>query len=171
MSIKLPYLTDEAIITIDKEKCVGCGACARACNSDMLVLVDGKMTIAEQGALGCVACGHCEVACPKNAISVRGRGLSDGSFLPMPTLASRAGYASLYHLALARQSTRHWKDKEVGDEQIEKILDFVRLAPSGIPPSGVRAKVFRTRAEVRQFSFDFIDFLASQKWLLSKWFG
>lgn len=52
--------------SIDKEKCVGCGACASNCpataiNQDS----DSKYVIGD----ACVECGACESTCPVSAIS------------------------------------------------------------------------------------------------------
>ena len=49
----------------DREKCVGCGACAKICAHNGPKLRDGKMEI---NWSACVGCGRCMAVCPVGAI-------------------------------------------------------------------------------------------------------
>lgn len=59
------------IITIDKEKCDGCGLCAKACHEGAIGMVDGKATLLRENY--CDGLGDCLPACPVNAISFEER--------------------------------------------------------------------------------------------------
>lgn len=59
------------IITIDKEKCNGCGLCAAACHEGAIGMIDGKATLLREDY--CDGLGDCLPACPTNAISFEER--------------------------------------------------------------------------------------------------
>lgn len=50
------------IIQIDKEKCNGCGACAKACHEGAIGMVDGKAALLRDDY--CDGLGDCLPACP-----------------------------------------------------------------------------------------------------------
>ena len=55
------------IITIDEEKCTGCGACANACHEGEIGMVNGKAKLLRDDY--CDGLGDCLPACPADAIS------------------------------------------------------------------------------------------------------
>ncbi|MGQ9745568.1 MAG: NuoI/complex I 23 kDa subunit family protein [Dissulfurimicrobium sp.] len=70
-----------------REKCIGCGICAKICPAKCITVVSAKVSEDQQGLyagktyaasfdidlLRCIFCGFCEEACPKNAL-VLGQG-------------------------------------------------------------------------------------------------
>ena len=59
------------IITIDRDKCNGCGLCASACHEGAIGIVDGKAALLREDY--CDGLGDCLPACPMNAISFEER--------------------------------------------------------------------------------------------------
>lgn len=55
------------IIKIDKEKCNGCGLCAKACHEGAIGMVDGKATLLRDDY--CDGLGDCLPVCPTGAIT------------------------------------------------------------------------------------------------------
>ncbi len=55
------------IITIDKDKCNGCGLCAKACHEGAIGMADGKATLLREDY--CDGLGDCLPACPTGAIT------------------------------------------------------------------------------------------------------
>ena len=54
-------------VTIDKEKCTGCGACVDVCPVDALKLEDDKAVVDPET---CIDCGTCVDECPVEAITL-----------------------------------------------------------------------------------------------------
>ena len=50
---------------VNKDTCIGCGACVDMCPVQAITLVDGKASINPDI---CVSCGSCVGTCPVNAI-------------------------------------------------------------------------------------------------------
>ena len=59
------------IISIDEEKCNGCGACANACHEGAIEMINGKAKLTKENY--CDGLGDCLPACPANAISFEER--------------------------------------------------------------------------------------------------
>jgi len=59
------------IITIDHEKCYGCGMCASECPEGALQVIDGKARLV--GDLLCDGLGACIGSCPEGAIAIEER--------------------------------------------------------------------------------------------------
>lgn len=55
------------IITIDEDKCNGCGLCAKACHEGAIGMVDGKAKLLREDY--CDGLGDCLPACPTGAIT------------------------------------------------------------------------------------------------------
>jgi NAD-dependent dihydropyrimidine dehydrogenase PreA subunit len=55
------------IITIDEDKCNGCGICAEACHEDAIGIIDGKARLLRDDY--CDGLGDCLPTCPTGAIS------------------------------------------------------------------------------------------------------
>ena len=56
-----------AKITVDNDKCVGCGECVDVCPSEVFELIDGKSEPVK--ADECIECCACVEACPEEAIT------------------------------------------------------------------------------------------------------
>ncbi len=62
------YLKDVVTLSLDTEKCYGCGICMDVCPHAVLVRDNGKIRIKDRDA--CMECGDCAMNCPAEAINV-----------------------------------------------------------------------------------------------------
>jgi ferredoxin len=170
MSIPTTRTEEAATVTIDFEKCDGCGKCVAVCKDFEFELINGKTSLVKQPLFGCIACGHCMAICPEGAIQVTGRCLSPDDLFPLNGTAVKADYPSLHQLLQTRRSLREFKDLPISREIIDLIIASAQTAPMGVPPSDVNLLVLDSKEKVRQFSSDYCILLARNRWLVSDWF-
>ncbi|KAB2954262.1 ferredoxin [Heliorestis acidaminivorans] len=59
------------VVTINEEKCIGCGLCTTACQEGALKLINGKAKLVSESY--CDGLGNCLPACPTDAITLEER--------------------------------------------------------------------------------------------------
>lgn len=69
------------IVVVDKEKCVGCGECVRACLTGALKLVNGKAMLIDERL--CDGYGSCIAICRYNAIRLEYREAEEFDWLTL----------------------------------------------------------------------------------------
>ncbi len=154
-------------IIIDYDKCTSCGLCVAVCPDKSLEITDGRLHESANAVFGCFACGHCMAVCPHDAIKIEGREMSGKDLFSLLPRDRYASYDSLYALLSSRRSIRHFKDMNVDQEEIDKILNAASTAPMGIPPSDVQLVVLKGKEKVREFSKDFVGVLKQNKFIYS----
>lgn len=170
MAIPTSRTHEVARLIFLEERCTGCGLCVEVCKDFGIRIEDGKARMAEHSLFGCIGCGHCMAICPQEAIRVEGRCLSASDLIDLPKRTDTITYPDLLGLLQRRRSIREFKERPVEPELIEKVLEAVRTAPMGLPPSDVHVLVLDSREKVRKFSTEFCTYLEGLKWLVSGWF-
>ena len=112
-------------VSIDKEKCIGCGKCVADCVSEKIKLVNGK---AEYMYERCIECGHCYAICPVKAVSMENFIGFEGEDVYDVT---KIDSDELLSAMKSRRTVRRFKDKEISRENIEKIIEAGRYCPTG----------------------------------------
>lgn len=113
------------MVSIDKEKCIGCGACVEDCFPENLFLDSGRAEIKGR----CMQCGHCIAVCPVNAVSITNypqEGIEEYD-------KERFDISSdnLLNFIKFRRSVRHYKNKPVEKEKLERVLEAGRYTATG----------------------------------------
>ncbi|MDX9749362.1 MAG: 4Fe-4S binding protein, partial [Paludibacter sp.] len=170
MAIPTSRTNETGKISIDFEKCNACGLCVSVCKDFSIVMAENSVIVSDNPLFGCVGCGHCMAICPTGAIEIQGRTLSPDQLFDLPEKEKAATYEQLTALLERRRSIREFKDKEVEEELVEKILSAARTAPMGLPPSDVNVLVLRGKDKNRDFANDFCTYLSGMKWFVSDWF-
>ena len=115
----------EPLVVIDRESCLGCGLCVRACGRKLIVLEDDTARVAAPER--CVQCGHCKAICPVDAPQLRG--LDPAEFAAAP--ATLPVPDELLAFLRARRSLRVFRPDPVERNKLELIVQAGRYAPTG----------------------------------------
>ena len=114
-------------ITIDRERCIVCGACVDNCVRGIYQLTDEQIEISD--ASQCLFCGHCVAVCPEDAIQLPVVNMQE--FKSGPSRDRWPQPDLLLDLFRSRRSTRRYKDRPVEKDKIEMIIQAGRFAPTG----------------------------------------
>lgn len=108
------------MIVIQKDLCVGCGACAGDCPGKAIRIEDGTAVIVRS----CIECGHCVAICPVKAVSIPEYEMEDvEEYHPETfTLAPE----QFLHAVKFRRSIRNYKEQPLEREKLERILNAGR---------------------------------------------
>ena len=66
---ELIYLKNVTTLTLDRDRCTGCGMCQKVCPHAVFALADGRAAIQNRDA--CMECGACARNCEDEAIFVQ----------------------------------------------------------------------------------------------------
>jgi nitroreductase/NAD-dependent dihydropyrimidine dehydrogenase PreA subunit len=114
-------------ITINEALCIKCGLCVQDCVGG-LYIQNSKDSVPEVHDLQfCISCGHCSAICPTGAITHSG--FSPSSIQPINRI-NQPSSEELLELLRTRRSMRVFQDKPVEKQQIERIIDAARFAPT-----------------------------------------
>lgn len=110
------------MINVEKEKCIGCGLCVSDCFARDIELISGKATIKNTA---CFKCGHCIAICPKNAISTDEFNMDEVKDYKKEDFTLDP--EQLLNFIKYRRSIRHFKNKDVENEKLMKIIEAGRF--------------------------------------------
>ncbi len=111
---------------VNTAECNGCGICVKECPVFVLAMKE-KKAIVENGDW-CIECGHCGAVCPKNAV------IQQKAVIVPELKAGKEPAISpevCMQLLRERRSVRIYQDKAIPRDEIDKIIDAGRYAPTG----------------------------------------
>lgn len=114
------------MMKIDSNKCIGCEQCAKDCFPNDIEMVDGK-AIAKN--VRCIKCGHCIAVCPQNAVSTDDYDMNEVLEYDDETFCVED--ENLLNFIKFRRTIRRFKDKDVENALLEKIIEAGRYTQTG----------------------------------------
>jgi len=131
-------------ILINKEKCIGCGKCAKDCVDSAITIESGKAVVHKS----CLACGHCFAICPTGAVDMPGYDTSAcGETVPLSEIDS----ARFLQGIKSRRTMRQFRQQPVEAEKIKMILEAGRYAPTAKNSQNVAFTILTSRrAEIER---------------------
>ncbi len=125
-------------MNVNVEKCVGCGQCAKDCFPRDIEIVNGKAKI---NNVSCIKCGHCIAICPKDAVWTDEYNMKDVKDYNKEEFTVDAD--KLLNFIKFRRTVRQFKDKEVEQEKVLKIIEAGRYTQTGSNMQDVSFTVVR----------------------------
>lgn len=114
----------QRLVEIDSTKCVACGLCVSICPARS-IRQEGKKPpeFARDGR--CIRCGHCVSICPTGAL-----GHTEMQSENFKTIEPAWTPELIETFLCSKRSVRHFTDKPVAKETLEKLLEVAAQAPS-----------------------------------------
>ncbi len=139
-----------ALLVIDKQTCTQCGICAAICPRGVICFQEKNYPRLRPGTEdNCARCGHCVAVCSSSSLT----------HLELPVEQCPPLDRSLdisaeqcTQLIKGRRSIRVYRDKKVPREEIERVIEVARYAPTGHNDQEVRWLVINDKEEVHRLS-------------------
>lgn len=137
------------MITIEKDRCIGCGSCVNICHEECISLVDGAASI-DHGL--CSTCTQCIAVCPQLALSwdCVPPVAYDEHLLPTPE--------QLDELLKERRTIRFFKEGKIDRKILEEIVGYGVYAPTN--NYALRAIVVDDRATIEELDRIILGFVS-----------
>ncbi|MGL1864204.1 MAG: nitroreductase family protein [Pseudodesulfovibrio sp.] len=128
--------------SIDEETCIKCGECAEDCPASVIELGDGFPAIDPEKEENCIQCQHCLTVCPTASLSILGLSPEDS----IPLKGNYPDPEKVETLMLGRRSTRRYKEEPVDPALVERMMDVVQNAPTGVNRRSTRLTLVEDKA-------------------------
>ncbi|MDY6843088.1 MAG: nitroreductase family protein [Thermodesulfobacteriota bacterium] len=140
-------------VSIDEEKCNGCGICVLRCPRCFIHSVEKIKVDANEKT--CILCGHCVSLCPTEAVTHHKLNTSEFIKLGKETTFDTETFIQFLK---ERRSHRHFLDKKIPQEDLEALIDVCRWAPTGSNVQNVEMIVYQNQDKIEKLSDLVIDY-------------
>jgi nitroreductase/NAD-dependent dihydropyrimidine dehydrogenase PreA subunit len=138
------------LFEIDEDKCRRDFICVAECPASLVRYKDEDsvpVPLADREE-HCIECGHCAAVCPHGALNLTAMPLERFQRI-QKDLKIRPEQAVQF--LKSRRSVRVYKEEEISREELARIIDAARYAPSGHNAQPVEWSVLASRAGVERF--------------------
>lgn len=130
------------IISIDEEKCVGCGLCASGCHQGALKVIDGKARLISESY--CDGLGKCIPKCPTGALKVIEKDVEEFDHKPKEENKSSINKPSLGFSCPSIQTKEFERNRlEIQSKDLYDLQSELRQWPCQIKLVPVNAPYFQ----------------------------
>lgn len=139
--------------TVNTEVCTRCGICMAECPTGLLVMTENGPQ-PDRG--GCLKCGHCVAVCPTMALDYDMTPRAEQPVLPNQTTLS-PDEAELF--LRRRRSIRVYKDMPVPREDLVRLLNVARMAPTATNSQGISFRVIQNKETLKKISVAVLNWM------------
>lgn len=147
-----------SFIEVDTDKCQRDRICALECPNKLIIFPDKDSypTTVENAEEFCIHCGHCAAVCPHGALILDGTNPENleavhHDILPTPD--------QIRHFLTTRRSVRTFRKQALSRQQLEKLIDTARYAPTGSNKQQVHWLVIEDPAQVQHLAGMVVDWM------------
>lgn len=110
------------MVSIDTEKCIGCGMCVKDCIGFNIAIKDKKAAVKSD----CFLCGHCVAVCPVNAVSIPEYDMADVEEYDAESF--KLNPEQVLHSIKFRRSIRSYKAEKIMKSDLEMLAQAGRYS-------------------------------------------
>jgi nitroreductase/NAD-dependent dihydropyrimidine dehydrogenase PreA subunit len=149
------------LFEVNMQTCNGDGICAAICPAGLIEMQEGEcpVPIAEAEDV-CIRCGHCVAVCPTASLSHRD--ISVEKCLPIQK-ELHLSITQCEQFLRARRSIRTYKEQSVPKNELLKLINLARYAPSGHNSQSVKWLVLGNRDELKHLAGITVDWM---RWMV-----
>ena len=140
-------------VSIDKDRCNDCGICVLRCARCFTKDEDVISVYADEN--NCNLCGHCISLCPTDAI-IHEKMSMDNFFAVDDGIKFDSD--EFIHFARRRRSHRSFKNREIPRNDLERLVDLCRYAPTGANREAVEIIMLQDKEKIKRLSDLAVDY-------------
>jgi nitroreductase/NAD-dependent dihydropyrimidine dehydrogenase PreA subunit len=143
-------------LLIDEKKCKKDGICANECPVVIIQAADKENfpSMVPGGEQVCLLCGHCVAVCPHGALSHEKIPIEACQPINKDLVINEEQAAQFLR---SRRSVRFFKEKPVGKETLQKLIEVARYAPTGGNSQSIEWTVYTDKDDIQNLAGQTVD--------------
>ena len=149
------------LLIVDESKCNQDGICARECPMAIIRVKENETypQLIPGGEQSCLICGHCVAVCPHGAMSHAQVSIED---CPPVNKKLAIDEARAIQFLRSRRSIRLFKDQPVEKENIKRLIEIARYAPTASNTQLVEWQVYTDKTKIQEIIRLSVDWMRSE---------